>query len=227
MIDIAAIISSFMHLDNNLFLLFQQWGALIYLAIFAVFFCETGLVITPILPGDSLIFALGTMARIGYFDMLILFLIISSAAIMGDMVNYFIGSKIGPRIFTEESKYFKKKYALKAKEYYDRHGGKIIIFARFIPIIRTFAPFVAGVSKMPYRNFLNYNIFGALFWVILWLLSGYFLGGVPFVQDNFLVFSIIVMVISLLPFAYEPLYKHIKYQLEVRKIRKVSKAKSI
>jgi len=206
-----------MHPDINVLNLIHSWGLGIYAILFAIIFAETGLILAPFLPGDTLLFTVGALARIGYLDILVLFFTLSAASILGDSVNYWIGYKLGPKVFTEESKYFKKEYVLRAKEYYEKHGGRLIIFARFIPIVRTFAPFVAGVSQMTYRNFMNYNIVGGISWALIWLSSGYFFSGLSWVQNNFILFTIIIMILSFMPMAYEPLYKHIRAQLEVIK----------
>ncbi len=199
------LIDFIMHLDKYLSLIIQSYGVFTYFILFVVIFLETGLVITPFLPGDSLLFLAGTFAAQGSFNILLLFLILALAAILGDSFNYWIGNYFGVRVFSN-SVLFKKEYLERTKEFYRKYGGKTIIYARFIPIIRTFAPFVAGIGAMDYKNFLIFNIIGALSWVTLFLLGGYFFGGVPIVKDNLTVFVFLIIFISILP----PIIEYIK-----------------
>ncbi len=192
----------FMHLDVNLALLIQTYGIIIYPLLFFIIFAETGLVITPILPGDSLIFAAGALAAIGSMNIIILFLILALAAVLGDTVNYWIGHYLGPRVFKHENKYFKQEYLLRTKAFYDKHGGKTIILARFVPIIRTFAPFVAGVGRMRYLRFISFNIIGGLAWVALFLFGGYFFGNLQFVRTNFSLFILGIIIVSVMPLVW-------------------------
>jgi len=193
-------IDFFIHLDKYLPDLIKNFGVWIYIIVFFVIFCETGLVVTPVLPGDSLLFALGTLAALGALHIEALLILLSIAAIAGDSVNYAIGHYIGPKVFHyEESRFFKKKYLIKTHEFYEKHGGKTIIIARFMPFIRTFAPFVAGVGAMSYPRFILYNIVGGLLWVFIFLLGGYFFGNIPAVKSNFTIVIFAIIIISVMP----------------------------
>jgi membrane-associated protein len=193
------IIDLILHMDKYLGQIIQQYGTWTYLILFCVIFMETGFVVTPFLPGDSLLFAAGTFAGMGYLNIGVLFALMAVAAIAGDTVNYWIGHKIGPRAFSGNIRYLKKEYMDRTHAFYEKHGGKTIIIARFIPIIRTFAPFVAGVGAMTYGRFISFNIIGGLAWVALFTLGGYFFGNLPFVQDNFSFVIIAIIIISVLP----------------------------
>lgn len=191
------------HLDEHLSVIIQNYGVWTYLLLFAIIFLETGVVITPFLPGDSLLFAAGTMAGLGVMNVWVLFFSLSLAAILGDSVNYWIGHKIGPRAFSGNVRFLKKEYLDRTHEFYEKHGGKTIILARFVPIVRTFAPFVAGVGAMSYGRFITYNIVGGVAWVSIFTFLGYFFGNLPFVQDNFSFVVLAIIVISVLPGVYE------------------------
>src|SRR5687767_415544 len=194
----------FLHVDEHLASIMKLLGPLTYLLLFGIIFCETGLVIMPFLPGDSLLFAAGALSGLGYLNIVVLYITLLFAAVLGDSLNYWIGKRIGPRVFAKEnSKVFKKEYLEKTREFYEKHGGKTIILARFIPIVRTFAPFVAGVGKMNYREFLTYNLIGAFLWVTIFVFAGYFFGSLPFMQENFHYSVVIIIALSLLPIAYE------------------------
>lgn len=193
----------FLHLDKHLSEVIQNYGTWTYLLLFLIIFMETGLVVTPFLPGDSLIFAAGTFAGMGDLDVALLFLLLSVAAVVGDTVNYWIGHYIGPRAFSGEIRFLKKEYMDRTHEFYERHGGKTIILARFVPIVRTFAPFVAGVGAMSYGKFISYNVIGGILWVALFTFGGYFFGNLQFVQDNFSIVVIAIILISILPAVYE------------------------
>ena len=194
------LIDIFIHLDKYLAIIIQNYGILTYGILFLVIFCETGLVVTPILPGDSLLFALGSLAALGALNIEILLISLCIAAIAGDTVNYAIGHFIGPRVFHfEDSRFFKKEYLEKTHQFYEKHGGKTIIIAQFMPIIRTFAPFVAGVGAMTYSKFILFNITGCIAWVCIFLLGGYFFGNIPTVKNNFTVVIIAIVIISVLP----------------------------
>mgnify|MGYP004703129967 CR=1 FL=1 len=193
-------IDFFIHLDKYLPVIIENLGLWVYLIVFIVIFCETGLVVTPILPGDSLLFALGALAALGALRIEALMILLSVAAIAGDSVNYAIGNFIGPKVFHyEDRRFFKKEYLMKTHEFYEKHGGKTIIIARFMPIIRTFAPFVAGVGAMSYGKFILFNITGGLLWVCSFLLLGYFFGNIPSVKNNFTLVIVAIVIISVLP----------------------------
>lgn len=196
---IQYLIDLFLHFDKHLNEVLIQYGALTYVILFLIIFAETGLVVTPFLPGDSLIFAAGTFAAIGSFEINLLFVILTAAAILGDTVNYWIGHYIGPKVFHKESKYIKKEYLERTHQFYEKYGGKTIIIARFVPIIRTFAPFVAGVGSMTYSKFILYNIGGGVLWVALFAYAGYFFGNIPIIKNNFSFVIIVIIIISILP----------------------------
>jgi membrane-associated protein len=188
------------HLDKHLGEIIQAFGKWSYLLLFVIVFAETGLVITPFLPGDSLLFVVGTFTALGSFDLFWVFIVLVSAAIIGDTVNYAVGKYFGRRIMTKGGgKFFKKEYVEETHKFFERHGGKTIILARFVPIIRTFAPFVAGIGGMDYRKFVVYNITGAFLWVSIFLFGGYFFGNIPFVKDNFLIAIGGMMLVSAVP----------------------------
>lgn len=193
-------IDFFVHLDKYLPIIIQSFGIWAYVVVFLVIFCETGLVVTPILPGDSLLFALGSFAALGALNIELLLILLCIAAIAGDTVNYTIGHFIGPKVFHfEDNRFFKKEYLSKTHQFYEKHGGKTIIIARFMPIIRTFAPFVAGIGAMTYPKFILYNIIGGIAWVGMFLLGGYFFGNIPSVKNNFTVVIIAIVIVSVLP----------------------------
>lgn len=193
-------IDFFIHLDKYLPMIVNSFGVWAYVIVFLVIFCETGLVVTPVLPGDSLLFALGALAALGALHIEALLILLCVAAIAGDTVNYAIGNYIGPKVFHyEESRFFKKKYLIKTHEFYEKHGGKTIIIARFMPFVRTFAPFVAGVGAMTYSRFILYNIVGGVAWVFFFLLSGYFFGNIPKVKSNFTLVIMAIIIISVMP----------------------------
>lgn len=194
-----------MHLDRHLGEIIKDYGSWTYMILFAILFCETGLVVTPFLPGDSLLFVIGALAAGGSLDLFLSLALLIVAAIAGDTVNYHIGKFLGHKAF-DSSKFrlIKKEHLIKTQKFYEKHGGKAIILARFIPIIRTFAPFVAGIGKMHYLKFLGYNMIGGIVWVTLFILGGYFFGNLPVVENNFTFVIFAIIFISLLPgvFAY-------------------------
>ncbi len=200
---ISNLVDLFLHLDQHLNEIIQTYGVWTYAILFSIIFMETGLVVTPFLPGDSLLFAAGTFAGMGSLNVWILFISLSFAAIIGDTVNYWIGHYIGPRAFSGNVRFLKKEHLDRTHAFYEKHGGKTIILARFIPIIRTFAPFVAGIGAMSYGHFISYNIIGGVLWVGLFVFMGYFFGNLPFVQEHFGVVVIAIILISVLPAVYE------------------------
>lgn len=200
---ISFLIDLILHLDEYLDMIIQWFGIWTYLILFVVIFIETGLVVTPFLPGDSLLFAAGTFAALGSLNVIWLFIALAIAAVLGDTVNYWIGHYIGPRVFSEKSRFLKKEYLDRTHEFYEKHGGKTIFLARFIPIIRTFAPFVAGVGRMTYWHFISYNIFGGIVWTALFIFGGYYFGNIPFIRNNFSIVIIAIILISILPAVVE------------------------
>jgi len=195
------LIEFILHIDRHLFELWPLYGTWIYAILFTVVFCETGLVVTPFLPGDSLLFAIGSLAAtIPALRLEIAVPLLIAAALTGDNVNYWIGRTLGPKVFhKEKSILFNKEYLDRTQRFYDKHGGKAVIIARFIPIIRTFAPFVAGIGKMKYARFLLFSVFGASLWVFLFTLTGYFFGNVPIIKQNFSLVIIAIIIISAIP----------------------------
>ena len=197
---VQQLIDMFLHLDRELNFVIDQYGAWVYLILFLVIFCETGLVVTPILPGDSLLFAAGSFAAIGSLDVPLLLVLLSFAAILGDSVNYACGSYIGARVFRNEGGgLLKKEYLDRTHRFYEKHGGKTIILARFVPIIRTFAPFVAGVGRMSYLRFTSYNVLGGIAWVGLFVGAGHAFGNIPIVRGNFTLVMLAIVFVSVLP----------------------------
>ncbi len=195
----------FLHLDRHLDVAVGEYGTWVYLILLVIVFCETGLVVTPFLPGDSLLFAAGALSASGSLDVRLLFVLLSIAAILGDTVNYWIGAWIGPKAFSGEYRFLKKEYLNRTHRFYERHGGKTIILARFIPIIRTFAPFVAGIGAMNYTRFIVYNVVGGLLWVAMFTYGGYFFGNLTFVKEHFSVIILAIIIISVVPLAIEVL----------------------
>jgi membrane-associated protein len=201
---IRTIIEYILHLDKYLGQIIQAYHTWSYLFMFFIIFMETGFVVTPFLPGDSLLFAAGTLAGVGdYLNIVALFIIFSTAAIAGDTANYWIGHYIGPRAFSGNIRFLKKEYLDRTHAFYEKHGGKTIIIARFIPIIRTFAPFVAGIGAMTYPKFIAYNVIGGIAWVSLFLFGGYYFGKLTFIQQNFSFVILVIIVISVLPAVIE------------------------
>ena len=193
-------IDVFLHLDKYLSMVIQNYGVLTYLILFLIIFAETGFVVTPFLPGDSLLFAAGAFAGIGALDVSLLLVLLSVAAIAGDSVNYSIGKYVGLKIYEQDTiKFIKKEHLLQTHHFYEKHGAITIIIARFIPIIRTFAPFVAGIGKMKYMKFISYNVLGGLLWIFLLVGGGYYFGNLPVVKNNFSLVIFAVVVISVLP----------------------------
>ena len=200
---IRTAIDFFLHLDKHLAEIIANYGVWTNLILFLIVFAETGLVVTPFLPGDSLLFAAGTFAALGSLDPVLLILLLSAAAILGDTVNYWVGAYIGPRAFSGELRWLRKEHLDRTHAFYEKHGGKTIILARFIPIIRTFAPFVAGVGTMTYSRFLVYNVVGGVVWVTLFVLAGYYFGNLPAVRQNFTYVILAIIVLSVMPIVLE------------------------
>lgn len=197
-------IDFFLHLDRHLAEIIAQYGVHTYTLLFVIVFCETGLVVTPILPGDSLLFAAGAFAALGSLDVWVLFGLLTVAAILGDTVNYSIGRYVGPKVFHyPKSRFFNPEHLQKTHAFYEKYGGKTIIIARFIPIIRTFAPFVAGIGEMSYARFALYNVSGAIAWVWSFLLLGHQFGELPFVKKNFTYVIFAIIIVSVIPAVVE------------------------
>jgi membrane-associated protein len=199
------IIDVFLHLDKHLSEVISRYGMWTNLILFLIVFAETGLVVTPFLPGDSLLFAAGTFAALGALDVRVLLVLLIVAAIIGDTVNYWVGAWVGPRAFSGRVRWLRKDYLDRTHAFYEKHGGKTIIIARFVPIIRTFAPFVAGVGAMSYGKFLLYNVVGGVLWVGLFVLGGFFFGNIPVVKENFTIVILAIIALSVMPIAYEAL----------------------
>jgi membrane-associated protein len=200
---LASIIDLFLHLDKHLSSVIQQFGVLSYVILFLVIFCETGLVVTPILPGDSLLFVVGAFAAKGDLDPVLIYVLLCIAAVTGNMANYHIGRFLGPKVFEKNTRFLKKKYLERTHVFYEKHGGKTIVIARFLPIIRTFAPFVAGIGRMEYRRFVLYNLTGCVAWISSFVLGGYFFGNIPIVKENLTVVIFAIIIVSLVPSVIE------------------------
>jgi membrane-associated protein len=200
---VRSVVDFFLHLDEHLNQIVTTYGVWTHLILFAIVFAETGLVVTPFLPGDSLLFAAGALAALGSLDLWLLVVLLIGAAILGDSVNYWVGAWIGPRAFSGNVRFLRKDYLERTRSFYEKHGGKTIILARFVPIIRTFAPFVAGVGAMSYPRFIVYNIIGAVLWVGLFVPLGYYFGNMPTVKNNFSLVIFAIIGISVMPIAVE------------------------
>jgi membrane-associated protein len=200
---ILKVVDFILHVDVYLNDIITRYGSWTYGLLFVVIFIETGLVVTPFLPGDSLIFAAATFAARGSLDIWLMVVLLSVAAIAGDTANYWIGHAVGSKAYTGEVKWIKKEYMERTHTFFEKHGGKTIFLARFVPIIRTFAPFVAGVSKMSYGHFITWNIIGGITWVMTFSMLGYFFGNIPFVQNNFELVIIAIVLISFIPAVLE------------------------
>jgi len=199
---ITSLADFILHIDTHLQLLAAQYGLWLYAILFLIIFCETGLVVTPFLPGDSLLFAAGSIAAMpdSSLDPNLLFILFFSAALLGDNLNYLIGHKLGPKVFNyQKSRFFNPEHLVRTNSFFKKHGGKTIIIARFIPVIRTFTPFVAGIGAMPYNRFILFCITGALFWVGLFCYGGYFIGQLPFVQQHRKLIFLCIIALSLSP----------------------------
>lgn len=207
---ISNFIDIFLHLDKHLSAIIQAYGAFTYFLLFIIIFCETGLVVTPILPGDSLLFVAGTFAATGALDIRFLFILLSIAAILGDTLNYLIGHVFGPRVFTKGNvRFLNKEHLNRTHQFYEKYGGKTIILARFVPIIRTFAPFIAGIGSMTYSKFITYNVIGGILWIAICVFGGFYFGNIPLVKNNFTLAILAIVFISILPGVIEYI-RHLK-----------------
>lgn len=214
---LQSVLDFILHIDRHLVELTGAYGAWVYAILFVIVFCETGLVVTPFLPGDSLLFAVGSLAAIGAMDLLTSIILLIAAAFIGDTVNYWVGWYVGPKVFHQErSRFLNKEYLERTHRFYEKHGGKTIVIARFLPIIRTFAPFVAGIGQMSYRRFIAYNLGGGVLWVLLFVLGGYFFGTIPIIQRNFSLVIIALVLIPGIPAAVE----FVRHVMEQRKKRR-------
>ena len=201
---IPQLVDFVVHIDHHLDQIIQAYGTWTYLLLFVIIFCETGLVVTPFLPGDSLLFAVGAFAARESLDLTTSLLVLASASILGDTTNYLIGARVGPAVFQrKESRFFDPAHLEKAHRFYEKYGAKTIVLARFLPILRTFAPFVAGIGRMSYPRFLAYSVIGAAVWVGLFVLAGYFFGNIPIVRDNFSIVIMIIIALSIVPVVSE------------------------
>ena len=200
---LRSVIDLFLHLDQHLSRVIADYGVWTHLILFLIVFAETGLVVTPFLPGDSLLFAAGTFAALGSLDLWLVVVLLIAAAILGDTVNYWVGAWVGPRAFSGNIRFLRKDYLDRTHAFYEKHGGKTVILARFVPIIRTFAPFVAGVGAMTYPKFIMYNVVGAVLWVGLFVPAGYFFGNIPAVRKNFTLVILAIIALSVVPIALE------------------------
>ena len=196
---LSQLIDIVLHLDQHLTLLIGQYGVWVYAILFTIIFCETGLVVTPFLPGDSLLFVVGALAATGALDVQAVILLLMAAAFLGDNTNYWIGRFIGPRVFTQESRWLNRRFLDKTEAFYEKHGGKTVLFARFVPIIRTFAPFVAGIGHMIYKRFVLFSILGAILWINSLVFLGYFFGNIPIIKNNLTLAILGIIVLSLMP----------------------------
>ena len=196
---LALVFDLLLHFDKHLIAFVENHGAWVYALLFLIIFAETGLVVTPILPGDSLLFVAGTLAAAGSMDLWWLMATLIAAAILGDTVNYWVGDYFGHRLFRADSRWLNRAHLDRAHEFYERHGGKTIVIARFIPIIRTFAPFLAGMGEMSYRRFLLYNVGGAILWVVSLVGAGFYFGELAFVKQNLTLIIVLIVIVSILP----------------------------
>ncbi len=208
--ELAATLWDFVvRLDVHLAAFIAEHGVWVYALLFGIVFCETGLVVTPFLPGDSLLFVVGTLAAAGGMDIVLVMALLVAAALSGDNVNYWIGRWAGPKVFrTQDSRWFNRKHLERTHAFYERHGGKAIIIARFVPIVRTYVPFVAGIGAMPYARFLGFSVAGALAWVVSLCLAGYWFGNIPAVKENLAAVIVVIVALSLVPIAVEFLRAH-------------------
>ena len=202
------LIEFILHVDQHLLEFVRNYGVWVYAILFLIIFVETGLVVMPLLPGDSLLFAAGAIAATGAMDPVLLSVLLIIAAVMGDSLNYQIGHYIGPRVFNMKLRFINRDHLLKTQSFFEKHGGKTIIFARFMPIIRTFAPFIAGVGSMKYSRFLMFNVVGGVAWVLSFIWLGYFFGNLPVIKDNFTYVIFAIIILSLMPAVIEFVRHH-------------------
>ena len=203
MISPAEVVDFILHIDRYLQMFIHAYGVWTYAILFLIVFSETGLVVAPFLPGDSLLFVCGALAATGAFDLATLIGALSVAAILGNIVNYQVGAMLGPKVFSERVRFLKKEYLDRTHQFYEKHGGKTIVIARFMPIIRTFAPFVAGIGRMHYGKFTFYNVAGCFAWILSFVLGGYYFGNIPVVKNNLTLVIFIIIVLSVLPSVIE------------------------
>jgi membrane-associated protein len=215
---IQNIIDIFLHVDEYLNAIILAYGPWTYGLLFAIIFMETGFVVTPFLPGDSLLFAAGTFAALGSLNILFLWVLLFVAAVLGDTINYWIGHYLGAAVFEKNYRFLKKEHLERTQAFYEKHGGKTIVLARFVPIVRTFAPFVAGVGAMNYSRFIFYNVFGAFIWTGIFLLLGFYFGRIPAIQQNFELVIPVIILVSVLPMIIE----FVKARAEKRREQKAS-----
>lgn len=213
---IKTLIDFILHIDDHLVEIVSNYKTWTYLILFLIIFAETGLVVTPFLPGDSLLFATGAIVakEESNLNIVVMAILLIIAAILGDLVNYHVGKYIGPKAFSGKIRFLKKEYLERTQAFYNKHGGKTIIYARFIPIIRTFAPFVAGIGTMTYLRFATYNVVGGIVWVVSFLLLGFFFGGLPIIKDNFTYVIFAIIIVSILPPIIEVLRSRNKKPVE-------------
>jgi membrane-associated protein len=201
---ITTLVDVLLHLDKHLSDVIQHYGVWTYLILFLIVFCETGLVVTPFLPGDSLLFAVGTFAALGALDLWLVMALLMMAAIVGDSLNYAIGARVGPRVFRQEGvRFLNRRHLERTHAFYERYGAKTIVIARFVPIVRTFAPFVAGIGQMRYARFLFYNVAGGAAWILILVAGGYLFGNIPVVRRNFSLVIFAIIALSILPAVIE------------------------
>ncbi len=200
---LSQLLDVFIHMDEYLATIIDQYGMLTYLLLFVIIFCETGLVVAPFLPGDSLLFAAGAFAARGSFSVAVLLILLAVAAVLGDATNYAVGAYVGPRLFLRKLHLLKQEHLDRAHRFYEKYGGKAIVFARFLPIFRTVVPFVAGMAKMTYRDFATYNVIGGIAWVALFTLAGFLFGNIPAVEKNFSLMILAIIVVSVIPAVLE------------------------
>ncbi|MHA4867818.1 VTT domain-containing protein [Duganella sp. PWIR1] len=205
--DLMQFFDMILHVDRTLEALILQYGTLIYVVLFAIIFCETGLVVLFFLPGDTLLFIAGALCAVGEMNLPVLMLLLTSAAVLGNTTNYWIGEKVGQRVFTHDYRWLNKEALTRTHDFFEKHGGKTIVLARFIPVVRTFAPFVAGVSDMTHARFQLYNFTGAILWVALLTTAGYFFGNIPIVREHLTEIVLVGVAVALVPMLLGGLYK--------------------